>query len=174
MKQVLGYTDVWSVAPGEKVSFKVSTYGPERYRADLVRVICGDDEPEHGIFWEEEIDAPFNGEHPGRFQAIDAGSYAVVPQSAVFDQLESFTVQAWVFPTTPQKGEQGLITQWRDDPATGLALLIDGTGSVAMRVGDGIGGSAEISTGAPLAERRWYLVSGSYDATARPTRRTGS
>ena len=45
MKRVLGYSDVWSVVPGAKVRFKVSTYGPERYRADLVRVICGDDEP---------------------------------------------------------------------------------------------------------------------------------
>jgi N,N-dimethylformamidase len=167
MKQVLGYTDVWRVVPGAKVSFKVSTYGPERYRADLVRVICGDNEPEHGVFRVEEIDAPFNGEHPGRFQPIDAGSYAIVPPSAALDALESFTVQSWVFATTPKKGEQGLIAQWRDDPATGFALLIDDTGSVAMRVGDGIGGLAEISTGAPLAERRWYLVSGSYDASTK-------
>ncbi len=167
MKQILGYADVWRVIPGAKVSFKVSTYGPERYRADLVRVICGDNEPGHGIFREEEIDAPFNGVHSGRFQPIDAGSYAVVPPSAVFDALESFTVQSWVFATTPKKGEQGLIAQWRDDPATGFALLIDDTGSLAMRVGDGIGGLAEISTGAPLAERRWYLVSGSYDASTR-------
>ncbi len=167
MKQILGYADVWRVIPGAKISFKVSTYGPERYRAELVRVICGDNEPGHGIFREEEIDAPFNGEHSGRFQPIDAGSYAVVPPSAVLDALESFTVQSWVFATTPKKGEQGLIAQWRDDPATGFALLIDDTGSLAMRVGDGVGGLAEISTGAPLAERRWYLVSGTYDASTK-------
>ena len=167
MKQILGYADVWRVIPGAKISFKVSTYGPERYRAELVRVICGDNEPGHGIFREEEIDAPFNGVHSGRFQLIDAGSYAVVPPSVVLDALESFTVQSWVFATTPKKGEQGLIAQWRDDPATGFALLIDDTGSLAMRVGDGVGGLAEISTGAPLAERRWYLVSGSYDASTK-------
>ncbi len=167
MKRVLGYSDVWSVVPGAKIRFKVSTYGPERYRADLVRVICGETDPERGVFREEEIDAPFNGEHPGRLQPIDAGSYAVVPRSAVLDALESFTVQCWVFATTPRKGEQALVSQWRDDPATGFALLIDATGSVAMRVGDGQGGLAEISTGAPLAERRWYLVAGSYDASTR-------
>jgi N,N-dimethylformamidase len=167
MKRVLGYSDVWSVVPGAKVCFKVSTYGLERYRADLVRIISGENEPERGVFREEEIDAPFNGEHPGRFQPIDAGSYAVVPTSAALDALESFTVQCWVFATTPNKGEQGLISQWRGDPTTGFALLIDDTGSVAMRVGDGIGGLTEISTGAPLAERRWYLVSGSYDASTQ-------
>jgi N,N-dimethylformamidase len=167
MKKILGYTDTWSVTPGGTVRFKVSTYGPERYRADLVRVICGDNEPEHGIFREEEIDAPFNGEFAGRRQPIDAGSYAIVPQTTALDGLESFTVQAWVFPTTPHKGEQGIITKWQDDPAAGFALLLDGKGCLALSLGDGSGGIAEVSTGEPLAERRWYLVSGSYDAATR-------
>lgn len=142
----------------------VSTYGPERYRADLVRVICGDDDPDRNIYREEEIDAPFSGEYTGRLQPIDAGSYAIVPISAELAALESFTVLAWIWPTTPEKGEQGLITQWRDDPALGFALLIDDTGALAMRVADGSGGVAEINTGVPLAKRRWCLVSGSYDA----------
>ena len=167
MKKILGYTDTWSVTPGGTVRFKVSTYGPERYRADLVRVICGDNEPEHGIFREEEIDAPFNGEFAGRRQPIDAGSYAIVPQTTALDGLESFTVQAWVFPTTPHKGEQGIITKWQDDPAAGFALLLDGKGCLALRLGDGSGGIVEVSTGEPLAERRWHLVSGSYDAATR-------
>ena len=167
MKKVLGYTNAWSVTPGETIRVMVSTYGPERYRADLVRVICGDDEPDRDIYREEEIEAPFSGEYPGRTQPIGAGSYAVVPDSPSLAGLESFTVQAWVWPTTPGKGEQGLITRWRDDPAGGFALLIDDSGALAMRVGDGRGGVVEIGTGEPLAARRWYLVSGSYDAAAK-------
>ena len=167
MKKVLGYTNAWSVTPGETISVMVSAYGPERYRADLVRVICGDDEPDRGIYREEKIAAPFSGEYPGRMQPIDAGSYAVVPNSPSLATLESFTVQAWVWPTTPGKGEQGLITQWQDDPAGGFALLIDDTGALAMRVGNGCGRVAEISTGKPLAARRWHLVSGSYDVAAK-------
>jgi N,N-dimethylformamidase len=165
MKKILGYTDVWSVAPGETVKVKVSTYGPTRYRADLVRVICGDNDPDHGIFREEEIDAPFNGEYPGRFQPVDAGSYVVVPRSEVISALGSFTVQAWIYPTTPLKGEQGILTNWQDDPAAGFALMIDDTGALALRVGDGAGQVTQVSSGAPLAQRRWYLVSGSYDAS---------
>ena len=78
MKKIVGYTDTWSVRPGSTVGFKISTYGPERYRADLVRVICGDDDPEHGIFCEQELEAACNGEYPGRLQPIDAGSYCLV------------------------------------------------------------------------------------------------
>ena len=55
MKKVVGYANAWSVMPGDTLSIKVSTYGAERYRADLVRVICGDDDPDHGIYREAEI-----------------------------------------------------------------------------------------------------------------------
>jgi N,N-dimethylformamidase len=135
MKKILGYTNTWAIAPGEALDVMVSTYGPERYRADLVRIICGDGEPSHDIYREEDIEAPFSGEYPGRHQPIDAGSYAVVSNSPELAALESFTVQAWVWPTTPHKGEQGLITRWDDALARGFALLIDDTGALAMRLG---------------------------------------
>jgi len=166
MKKIIGYADCWSAAPGDTVRFKVGTYGPEHYRADLVRVICGDNHPDHGIFRLDEIDAPFNGEYPGRTQPVDAGSYAIVPDAAAFERLDSFTVFAWVYPTTPAKGRQALIAQWQDAPATGFALLLDDNGALALRVGDGSGEVTEISTGQPLAERRWCLVAGSFDAAS--------
>jgi N,N-dimethylformamidase len=163
MKQVIGYADRWSAAPGDTVGFKVGTYGPGRYRADLVRVICGDNHPDHGIFRLDEIDAPFAGEYAGRAQPVDAGSYAVVPDAAAFDRLDSFTVLAWVYPTAPAKGRQALIAQWQDDPAAGFALAIGDDGAPGLRVGDGSGAVFEVSTGRPLAERRWCLVAGSFD-----------
>jgi len=164
MKKVLGYCDDWSAVAGGSIDFKISTYGPDRYEAALVRVICGDNHPDHGIFREEEIDAPFNGWHEGREQPVDAGSRIVVPEASALEEMTSFTVQAWVFPTTPGQGEQGLITQWQDDPATGFALMLDASGAAALRVGDGDGKVAQVTTGVPLARRRWYLVSASHDA----------
>ncbi len=165
MKTILGYSNVWSVAPGETLSIMVGTYGPERYRADLVRVICGDDDPDRNLYRDEAIEAPFSGEYAARSQPIDCGSYALVLGSPELAALDSFTVQAWIWPTTPHKGEQGLMARWQDDPGLGFALLINGAGALTMRVGDGGGNVAEISTGVPLAMRRWHLVSGSYDAS---------
>ena len=167
MKKIIGYLNEWSVTPGDTLNVMVSTYGPERYSADLVRVICGDDEPDHGIYREEEIEAPFSGEYPGREQPIAAGSYVTVADAPAIAALGSFTVQAWVFPTTPGKGVQGLIGNWNGETSSGFALLIDDTGALAMRLGDGSGGGAEISTGRPLAARRWHMVAAAYDAATQ-------
>jgi N,N-dimethylformamidase len=164
MKKILGYCDDWSTRAGGRIDFKVSTYGPDRFEASLVRVICGDNHPDHGIFTEEEIEAPFNGWHDGLHQPVDAGSYAVVPEAPVLAALGSFTVQAWVFSTAPGRGEQGLVTQWQDDPAAGFALMLDASGAPALRVGNGSGHVTQISTGVPLAARRWYLVCACHDA----------
>ena len=62
MKKIVGYSSDWSVAPGDTLQVMVSTYGPERYRADLVRVICGDDDPDTGIYREEAVEAAFAGD----------------------------------------------------------------------------------------------------------------
>ena len=132
MKKVVGYANAWSVMPGDTLSVMVSTYGPERYRADLVRVICGDDDPDHGIYREEEIAAPFNGEYPGRTQPTVAGSYVIVSDVPSIAAPGSFAVQAWVFPTTPDRGEQGLIANWSGETSSGFALLIDATGALVL------------------------------------------
>ncbi len=76
-------------------------------------------------------------------------------------------MQAWIFPTTPDRGEQGLIANWRGETTRGFALLIDGMGALAMRLGDGSGRVSEVSTGKPLAARRWHLVAASYDAATK-------
>ena len=166
MKKVIGYANAWTVMPGDTLNIMVSTYGPDRYRANLVRVICGDDDPDRDVYREEEIPAAFAGEYPGRDQLTVAGSFVTIPSSPVVIGLDSFTIQAWVFPTTPEKGVQGLIANWDDATASGFALTLDDSGAAAMRLGDGSGGSVEVSTGKPLATRRWHLVSASYDATA--------
>lgn len=166
MKKIIGYLSDWSVMAGDTLDVMVSTYGPNRYRADLVRVICGNDDPDLGIYREEDIAAPFAGEYLGREQITIAGSYVTVPASPLITNLGSFTIQAWVFPTTPEKGNQGLISNWDQASTSGFALLLDDNGAAAMRLGDGSGGIVEATTGRPLAKRRWHLVSAAYDAVA--------
>jgi N,N-dimethylformamidase len=164
MKRILGYTDTWSVFPGQSLGFKVGTETDMAYRADLVRVICGNDNPAHGVFREEEIEWRGAGTRSGRHQPIHAGSYAVAPMNGALSLGKCFTLYAWVFPTTPDKGEQALLAQWDGNGGTGFALIVDDTGAAALRIGSEKNGIVTATSGAPLAERRWSLVTASFDS----------
>lgn len=163
-KTIVGYCDPLSVAPGETIRFMVSTYEPGAYRAEIVRLICGDTDAEGAGFKEEEIKSAVSGEYPGRRQTNQTGSYGIVPASTALGTVRSFTVQAMVYPTTPQKGRQMILGTWSEDDGEGFGLLIDEGGSLGLILGDGKGRVEVVNTGTPLASRRWCLVAATYDA----------
>ena len=158
---VVGYTDMLSVEPGEKLRVMVSC-ALEEYCADLVRLIHGDPNPDGPGVKEEAIPSEIDGLHPGREQLFPRGSYVTVPDAPPLRLTESFTVQAYVYPTTPKKGVQGLVTKWRGD--TGYGLFIGEDGSPSVWVGAGAGDVERLSTGVPLVEGQWYLLTGSFDS----------
>ena len=65
MIDLLGYADRLAVRPGDTIAFKVSCEnGATRYRADIVRLRCGDDRPDGTGFKEKVVaDASGNGEY---------------------------------------------------------------------------------------------------------------
>ena len=77
---VVGYADRMSVAPGETIRFMVSSELPT-YRAEIVRLIHGDANPNGPGIKEELVEAPANGDYPGRRQALPLGSYVTVPDA---------------------------------------------------------------------------------------------
>lgn len=159
MKTIIGYTDRLSVAPGETIRFHVSCEGAtQNYQADVVRLLCADDNPEGRGFTENIIDASINGSYAGRRQALREGSWIAVPAHRDFEFSHGLTLQAYIYPTTPSKGRQGLIGTWSEADRRGAALLIDERGCLALRAGDSKGGAIEVSTGVPLLGRRWQFV----------------
>ena len=163
MLTITGYSDRISVRPGETVKFMVNCEHPT-YQADIVRLICADNTPAGPGFKERLVRTPVSKRHKGRRQAIHAGSYALVESRPLLETLGSFTVQAMIWPTTPGKGEQGIVTKWDPRRKTGFALVIDADGSVALRLGMADGTVETVSAGKPLLERHWYLAAASYDA----------
>ncbi len=161
MLKVIGYGDRFSVRPGETIRFMVSCEGHEAYRADIVRIIHGDINPDGPGYKEEPIETAAGGTYAGRRQPVHAGSSVLIPDHRVLCALESFHVQVMVWPTTPQAGEQGLITKWSD--RGGFALIIDGSGELALKLADGKGGTDMFSSGKTLHERQWYRLAASYD-----------
>lgn len=163
MLKITAYSDRLSVRPGGTVRFMVNCEHPT-YQADIVRLICADNSPAGPGYKETPVRTPVGKRHKGRRQAIHAGSYALVESRPLLEALDSFTVQAMIWPTTPGKGRQGIVTKWDGRAGRGFALVIDEAGAVALTVATEGGAAETVSVGKPLLERHWYLAAASYDA----------
>ena len=161
MLRITGYSDRYSLCPGEEIKFYVNSEKGESYHADIVRMIHGDTNPEGPGFKVEELETPVSKDYPGRNQIIHGGSYGMVPHDHRMN-VESFTLQAFIFPTTPDKGVQGVLT--KSEGKTGYGLFIDENANLALWIGDDKGNVEKITSGKPLLRKVWYLAAASYDA----------
>lgn len=160
--KLIGYSEPWSVAPGEAVTFMVSSEHP-RYRAGIVRLQHGDDRPGAPGLKEESVASSVDSEYEGRPLPYPAGSFVLVPDAPAL-RPTSFTLAAWIFPTMPTRAEQGLLTKWSERDSAGYGLVIDQGGAVALQLSSD-GAIERISAGAPLRAGYWYFVAASFDAT---------
>ena len=167
-KRLVGYADRMSLRPGERIAFMVSSEADRSYRAEIVRLISGDLHPEGAGLIEEPVASPIEGFHPGRRQEIHAGSYALLEDGGGF-ALESFSLQATIWPTKPAGGRQTLLGQWSAAGRSGWALILEESGALALELGDG-NSVVRVASGRPLLEREWALVAAGFDAESGAVR----
>lgn len=161
-KTLMGYTDPFSVANGQSLAIKVSAAMPGTYHAEIVRLRCAD---HSGIGLKQTpVPAAVSGDYATRWQPTYAGSYVDVGAEAAFT-LPRFTLQAYLWPTTPHKGRQALLGTWQASHHRGYALILDDTGALAILLGDG-SQQQLVSTGVPLLARHWYLIAASVDTVS--------
>ena len=158
-----GYCDVPSVAPGERIRFYVSCEEEGSYRADVVRLVYGDTNPAGPGFKEEVVETDANAEYPARFQPTHAGSHVLVEDGGRLHATQGLTLHAFVQPTTPGKGPQGILARWAAGTGAGYALMIDDSGRLSFVVGDGVGGRATVTADEPLLGSVWYSVAATWN-----------
>src|SRR5262245_44777406 len=124
MRKLLAYADQISLEPGQTINFKVSSELTGRFRLELVRVRCGDDSPNGPGLKQRRIEAAVNGEYPARHQNTQVGSFIRIDERGPFE-LDSFTLQAMIRPTTPRQGRQAIMGAWNEPKRAGYALIID-------------------------------------------------
>ena len=156
MLELIGYADRFSAAPGETIEFKVSAFQSQRFRAEIVRLIHGDANPEGPGYKHEAVPSSIEGEYQGRNQPIRAGSFGVVPHHPAMAAPESFTLMAMVWPTMPARGRQAILALGDE-----VVLAIGENGGLAGRIG-----TTRLSSEAPLHERHWYLAALTFDAAS--------
>lgn len=147
---LVGYADHFSAAPGDAVEVKISS-SHERYRADLVRLAAGPSGPDHEPSV-RRVPSDFEGDYDGVVQDLRAGSFARIPHLVRPASDSSWSVHLWIWPTTPDKDEQTLVS-CGEAGANGWALRLDG-GRITLRVGDDVVAVSEHR----LASRTWYSV----------------
>src|SRR5215469_5742798 len=145
---VIGYVDALTARPGDEVVVRVSVLDPSRkYRAGLVRLLCGDARPKGPGPREEAVATGIDGEHEGTDQHTDAGSYAIVENLPSLGNVIELEVLAW--PTLPGGKIQTLM-------ALGpVRLIIDAEGRAAIAVGDEVLACRET-----LRARWWHRITG--------------
>ena len=170
-KKIVGYADRISVAPGERIRFMVSCE-PEvsSYRADIVRLLSGDTQPDGPGYRDEAMPGAVSGAYPGRHQATHAGSFGLVPPHPVFEGLASLSLQVTVYPTLPDARRACVLSKMEAEGGRGFALWCDPRQGMVLALGDGAGGVRELSVGRPVVAREWYLVRATYDADSGEAR----
>lgn len=159
--KIVGYSDELSVRPGQDVRFSVSC-DAESYRADLVRLVHGDTNPDGPGFKVHEV-AGLDVERPGRVQTARSGSYGVVEGRPELCPDGPFTVQVLIAPTVPGRGTQCLLSAWDGRDSSGWAVVLNAKAEVELRLGDGTGAVQAVASGRPVLAGTWYLCAASVD-----------
>src|ERR1700736_4163149 len=162
MLKITGYPDRYSVAPGEKIDFKISLEEGDSFDARIVRVVHGDCNPEGPGLKFRHIPTALDGKHPGRPQRIDAGSYMIVdPAPYLLNGPLTFLAKIW--PTLPMRGEQTILAQWDPIGERGLRIGVAANGNLALTIGGGRGASHTLTSGKVMQSRQWYTIAMSFD-----------
>lgn len=152
---LLGYPDRFSVAPGETITFKVSSTLDRDYDAALVRIRCGDPNPDGPGLINDDLSAVFKRQCPSRFQPVQLGSYIEIDQRLAIP--DRFALAATVWPTLPDAGDQVILSV--GDPLTSatVSLGLNANGVFAQI------GAARISSDREIRNRAWYRLSATFD-----------
>ena len=159
---ITGYADRFSLTPGEKINFKVSSTSRDPYNAKLIRVVSGDPNPEGPGLIEEDIKSNFSGTYPSRRQTVNLGSFVRIPSNKLLNPSKGFTVGATIWPTKIDINDQSIISQFNSKHDAGMALFV-GPKGVSVVVADGQKNITRLSIDRPLSERRWYHIWATFD-----------
>ena len=152
-----GYCDAWSVRPGGRIGFMVSSAADAAFDLRFVRHICADPNPAGPGYTEIAMPTGLDGPQPGHFQPARPGSFARA--TGLPDDLSELSVSVSAWPTTPGRGEQALIcltgAGWT------LTVGLDPTGAAFVEAEGMLSGRATVA--APMLGRRWYDVTAGHE-----------
>ncbi len=170
-KMITGYCNQLSVKPGDELDFMVSAVGCTTAQVSIVRLIHGDENAKGPGYIHQTVDAACNGtidvfEQPqapaGNYIRVNGHNKRLLPE-------QNFSIHAFIWPTTPAAGRQGIVTQWSEIDCLGFGLEIDERGCLALRIGDGHS-CQELAAESALLPQLWYFIAAVFDADENTVR----
>ena len=156
---IIGYSDRLTVRPGEKIKFMVSC-DSRSYRAEIVRMLHADGNKMGPGLKVEPVKSSVTGAHQGKRESYPQGSYVLVQKCDGLVAGRGFTLQAWVMPTTPAKGLQGIITRWSGREGFGMFVSPRGRLCLGLRKA---GRTKWVESGRRMQPSTWYFVACALD-----------
>lgn len=141
--RLVGYSDRWSVAPGDTIRFMVSSEHPQ-YTSRLVRLVHGDTSPAGPGLKQVEVPSAIDGTRAGTARTYPSGSYGRIPLP---DSGPAFTFTVFVQPWSPGDVSQVIAAR----AGWSLERAADGTLELVV-------GGHRHRTGARTERWAWYHV----------------
>src|SRR5260221_2800890 len=144
-RELIGYTDCWSAAPGERIRLMASS-STSPITVRLVRLRHGDPNPAGPGLLMEPVPSLVDGDYPCSPQTVKSGSFAVL-DSAVLDSApaQGSALSVWAWTRLPARGRrQGLLARGFLE----LFLAADGLPSISF-------GGVSVAARQPLRRESW-------------------
>jgi len=110
-KKIVGYSDVLSVRPKDKISFMISCDPKIKFiNSRFIKLIQGDTNPDGPGFKEEEVTEYDIKKYKVINQKIFSGSYIYIPLKKEIKFLKDFSFITFIMPTLNNKKRQSIIT----------------------------------------------------------------
>jgi N,N-dimethylformamidase len=157
---ITGYLDNVSGRPGDSFDVKVSAQGVDKYKADVVRIICADPNPEGPGLRYETQNFELAGIYPARSQCIDLGSYGEVPASPCFTaprMLIGLLIQPGIL-----RNSSSVLAASQNTVGDGWVLEIDNK-EIKFSYKSTGGLVESISVTIPMRCLSWYHIWAGYD-----------
>ncbi|MVT64665.1 N,N-dimethylformamidase large subunit [Bradyrhizobium pachyrhizi] len=152
---IIGYCDPLRGRPGQRIAFHVSSGGGRPFSARVVRIACGDPNPQGPGLDIREVASDLGGQHPGQEQIVPIGSCGL----AALPALRGHGALSAVFNVRPTRLNDDLraILSLQDAEATQVVMVgLERGELVLLQRRDGQ--ESRAATGLRLEAGQWYAV----------------
>jgi N,N-dimethylformamidase len=159
---VLGYASPLCAAPGERVSFHLSSQTLNEVQATVVRVRCADPDPAGPGLKTAVCESSINGAVRVSHQPIHPGSCGIVQDAPLFSSLTELSAGCLILPTLVDGRNQTILSRWSDAIGQGWKLGLDGNGHAEATVACS-GATWTVRSERPLAIGEWAYIGATID-----------